>query len=91
MTKKAMIEKYTKVLEQNQNDKQLCKDSIIQLANNHFTEKELNKMNTRQIALELLNKDISEDIRKEVLRDYSTLQKLIRECTLLNEILSDLK
>lgn len=90
MTKKAIIEKYTQLLNQNLEDKAFYREQLDKTIAEHCTEQEIEELSLRK-RVQLTLERIRTDCKSRFFNDWSFYTRTARECGLISEILDDLK
>lgn len=89
MTKKQMREKYTKMMELAQEDRDFYKNEVLEVVNSVCTEKEAEENSLRKLVDLAIQR--TELLQREMLvRDWTLYQKAKREMSIVTEILCDL-
>ena len=90
MTKKAIKEKYTNLLNEVQDSIQFYKEELEKCINAYCTLEEIGENGFRNLLRRTLDR-ISVEDRNEFVRDWNSYEKAKREATVITEILADIQ
>lgn len=90
MTKKAIIEKYTRELNQNVEDKEFFREQIYKTVEEHCTPDEILELSLRKRVLLTLER-MRPDCKSTFFYDWTEYSRLRRECAVISNFIDDLK